>query len=195
MKRSAFISLFGTSLAGAVAAGEPPPAPAPAAGPPAPAAGESQSNPTPTGHSPAARGVEDPRTGPSLTIFYKNQKNSNMGLSDAVMVYARVDFDREKEQPNQILGVKGSFTDEQIVSSVKRFYKEWRSPPDVLLPRPKLILAIQNWGGGGGLYEPFRKISEEFEIDVYTLYPVTDGFGNRPGSPTDERIGEILKKP
>jgi hypothetical protein len=176
MKRTAFISLLGTSFAGAVAADELQPAPA---------------APAPAPRAPRTFGdVADPRSGPSLTIFYKNQKDSNATLNNALMVFARHDL----QPPNQILGVKGTFTDEQIAVALKKFYHEWRPVPCQTVPRPKLILAAQNWGCGYGLYEPLKKLSEEFEIDVYLLYPVITAFASSPGYPghNDKRLGEIL---
>jgi|GEM_PF-3684147 len=165
MKRTAFLSLLGTSLAGTVAAGEPRAALRPSGG------------------------AADPRSGPNLTILYKNQKDANASLSDAPMVFARVDT----KPPNQILGVKGSFTDEQILTALKKFYREWRPSSETSVPRPKLIIAVQNRGGGSGLFEPLKKLSAEFEIDVYQIYPVTTGFQSRPEYPTanDKRLGEL----
>ncbi len=113
-----------------------------------------------------------------------------MSLSDALMVFARHDT----KPPNEIAGVKGSFADDQIVAALRKFYKEWRAPSGTGLPRPKLILAMQNWGCGSGLYEPLKHLSAEFEIDVYQLYPVITRIKSKPEHPAanDRRLAEIL---
>ena len=108
-----------------------------------------------------------------------------------MLVYARHD----KQPPNQILGVEGSFTDEQLIAALKTFYLEWHSPPPHPDgPRPKLILAAQNWGCGAGLYKPLETLSAELGFDVYMLYPVLTDIQQTPDHPTssDKRLGEIL---
>ena len=137
------------------------------------------------------KGVQDPRAVLSPTILFCNRVDSSIGFSHALLVYARHD----KQPPNQILGVEGSFTDEQIITALKTFYLEWHSPPPHPDgPRPKLILAAQNWGCGAGLYKPLEALSAQLGFDVYTLYPVLADIqqtGDHP-TPSDKRLGEIL---
>jgi hypothetical protein len=136
-------------------------------------------------------GVPDPRSFLSPTILFHNGKDSTIGFTHALLVYARWDT----KPPNQIIGVEGSFTDEQILAALKTFYLEWRSPePHPDGPRPKLILAAQNWGCGTGLYEPLKALSAELGFDVYELYPVLTDIqqGRDHPTPSDKRLGEIL---
>ena len=125
-------------------------------------------------------------------ILYHNQKEHKYSLQGPLLIFARWDT----TPPNQILGIEGSFTDEQIIAGLRKFYREWRPPADdATRPRPQLILAQQNWGCGAGLYEPLKALSADFEIDVYQLYPVTTQIQSNPGHPTpnDKRLGELIK--
>lgn len=147
-------------------------------------------DPSPVVTKPA--GVNDPRLAKIPVILFHNQKNHRDGLEGPLLVYARHDI----EPPNQILGIEGSFTDEQIITGLRKFYREWRPPADdANKPRPQLILAKQNWGCGAALYEPLKAISAEFEIDVYKLYPVIRHIESNPIHPTpnDKRLGELIK--
>jgi hypothetical protein len=136
-------------------------------------------------------GVQDPRGVLSPTILFYNKMDSSIGFSHALLIYARHD----KQPPNQILGVEGSFSDEQVIAALKNFYLEWQSPsPHPDGPRPKLILAAQNWGCGSRLHEPLKTLSAELGFDVYMLYPVLTDIQQHRGHPTtsDKRLGEIL---
>src|SRR5438270_506671 len=94
------------------------------------------------------REVPDPRSVKYPHLLFHNQKNAKYGVQGALLVYARWDI----QPPNQILGVEGSFTDEQIIAGIRKFYREWRAPAaDPSQPHPALILATQNWGSGHAL--------------------------------------------
>lgn len=137
-------------------------------------------------------GIRDPRSAMIPVILYHNQKNHRDSLHGPLLIFARWDT----TPPNQILGIEGSFTDEQIITGLRKFYREWRPPEnDPTGPRPQLILAQQNWGCGGTLYEPLKALSAEFEIDVYQLYPVVTQIESTPGHPTpnDKRLAELIK--
>ena len=136
--------------------------------------------------------IKDPRSAMMPVILYHNQKEHKVRLQGPLLIFARWDT----RPPNQILGIAGSFTDEQILSGLRKFYREWRPPADdATQPRPQLILARQNWGCGAGLFEPLKALSAEFAIDVYQLYPVVTQIESNPGHPTpnDKRLGEIIK--
>src|SRR5947209_1173467 len=121
--------------------------------------------------------MKDPRTILVPVILYHHQQEHFDGLTGPFLIYARWD----RKPPNQILGVEGSFTDEQIVAGLRKFYLEWRPPAQhPTQPPPQLILAQQNWGCGGTLYAPLQTLSEEYKIDVYTLYPVITNFASDP---------------
>lgn len=125
-------------------------------------------------------------------ILYHNQKEHKDGLQGPLLIFARWDT----KPPNQILGIEGSFTDEQVIAGLRKFYREWLPPAsDPTQPRPQLILAQQNWGCGAGLYEPLKALSVEFEIDVYQLYPVLTQFESSSEHPTsnDKRLAELIK--
>lgn len=113
-------------------------------------------------------------------------------LSDALLIYARWDT----RPPNTLVGVSGSFSDDQILAALRKFYAEWRPPADDPHRKPpQLILAQQNWGCGATLYEALKRLSGEIGIDVYTLYPVITEIVATPKHPTanDKRLGEMLK--
>lgn len=125
-------------------------------------------------------------------ILYHNQKEPKNSLQNPLLIFARWDV----KPPNQLLGIEGSFTDEQMIAGLRKFYGEWRPPStDPTQPRPQLILAQQNWGCGAGLYEPLKALSAEFEIDVYQLYPVVTQIESNPSHPTpnDKRLAELIK--
>ena len=136
--------------------------------------------------------IKDPRSALMPVILYHNQKEHKDCLQGPLLIFARWDT----RPPNQILGIEGSFTNEQILSGLRKFYREWRPPADdAMQPRPPLILAQQNWGSGAGLFEPLKALSAEFAIDVYQLYPVVTQIESNPGHPTpnDQRLGELIK--
>jgi len=136
--------------------------------------------------------VKDPRSALFPVILYHNQKDHKDVIQGALLVFARWDI----KPPNQILGVEGSFTDEQIIAGLRKFYREWRPPAnDLDQPPPQLILAQQNWGCGGALYDSLKAISAEFKIDVYQIYPVLTQFESATWHPTpnDKRLGELIK--
>ena len=138
------------------------------------------------------KGIPDPRLALVPVILYHNQKDHRDVLQGPLLIFASWDA----KLPNQILGVEDSFTDEQIITGLRKFYREWRPPADdSSCPRPQLILAQQNWGSGAGLYEPLKVLSAEFEIDVYQLYSVGTQFESNPGHPTpnDKRLAELIK--
>ncbi|MES2468012.1 MAG: hypothetical protein V4675_11970 [Verrucomicrobiota bacterium] len=172
MNRSAIITLLAVICTQSFVSAEPPPA---------------------TPSSPAKpTGIPDPRSAMMPVILYHNQKEHKDSLQGPLLIFARWDT----KPPNQILGIEGSFTDEQIIAGLRKFYREWRPPADdATRPRPQLILALQNWGCGAGLYEPLKALSADFEIDVYQLYPVTSQIQSNPSHPTpnDKRLGELIK--
>lgn len=140
-----------------------------------------------------AKGSSDPRTGLTPVILFPNCKNRNAIMQEPLLVYSRWDV----KPPNQILGIDGTFTDAQIIAGLREFYLKWRAPEsDTSRPRPQLILAAQNWGCGAGLYEQVEKISQEFEIDVYTIYPVISELGTDKSHPraNDKVLAEIIKQ-
>ncbi|MCE9611623.1 MAG: hypothetical protein K8R23_15605 [Chthoniobacter sp.] len=172
MNRKAIITLLAVVFLQAFVSGEPPPA-------------QTSSTAKPTG-------IPDPRSAKMPVILYHNQKEHKDILQGPLLIFARWDT----KPPNQILGIEGSFTDEQIITGLKKFYREWRAPADdPTRPRPQLILAQQNWGCGSGLYEPLKALSAEFEIDVYQLYPVVTQIDSNPHHPTpnDKRLAELIK--
>ena len=123
-------------------------------------------------------------------ILYQNQKQHRDVMEEPLLVFARWDI----KPSNQILGIKRSFTDEQIISGLRKFYREWRAPAnDSTRPRPQLIFAQQNWGCGAGLSEPLKALSAEFEIDIYQLYPVIAGFNSVTLAPNDKRLAELIE--
>jgi hypothetical protein len=173
MNRTFIISLFASICALGIVFAEPPPAVTPVA---TAKPGE----------------LKDPRSVMFPVILYHNQKDHRDGIQGALLIFARWDI----KPPNQILGIDGSFTGEQIVTGLRKFYREWRPPAgDSTQPRPQLILAQQNWGCGSDLYEPLKALSAEFEIDIYQLYPVVTQIESNPGHPTpnDKRLGELIK--
>jgi hypothetical protein len=136
--------------------------------------------------------IKDPRSAMIPVILFHGQKEPKSCMNGPLLIFARWDT----KPPNQILGIEGSFTDEQIIAGLRKFYREWRSPAnDPTYPRPQLIFAQQNWGCGSGLYKPLKAISAEFEIDVYELYPVITQIEFTPGKPTpnDKRLAELIK--
>jgi hypothetical protein len=173
MNRTVFASLFAIIVLGAIVFADPKPVASSAA--------------------PGKLGeIKDPRSSALFpVILFHNQKEHKDAIQGALLIFARY-----SKPPNQILGLKGTFTDEQIITGLKKFYREWRPPAnDADRPRPQLILAQQNWGCGGSLYEPLKALSAEFEIDVYQIYPVVTQFESSPGHPTanDKRLGELIK--
>jgi len=170
MKRT-FISLVGVALVHTLAHGDPP-------------------APPPPSEPQKIAGISDPR-GSQPMLLYHNGDEVVHRPANALLVYARWDV----KPPNTILGIKGSFSDEQIMAALKRFYREWRPPQnDASAPRPRIILAAQNWGSGVGLYEPLKSLSREYQIDVYMLYPVITHFEPQPWHPTanDKRLSELI---
>lgn len=141
--------------------------------------------------APQVPGVADPRL-IGLTLLYRDGKQAGEPFSAALMVYARWDV----KPPNTIIGIEGSFTDEQIISALTRFYRDWRpSAEDTSTRRPGLVLASQNWGSGASLYRALKDLSAEFGIDVYVLYPVVTHIERQPFHPTanDKRLAELIK--
>lgn len=141
---------------------------------------------------PTAKGSSDPRTGLTPVILFPNCKNRNAIMQEPLLVYSRWDV----KPPNQILGIDAAFTDAQIIAGLRDFYLKWRAPENgSSRPRPQLILAAQNWGCGAGLHEQVEKLSLEFEIDVYTIYPVISGFGTDKSHPraNDKVLAEIIR--
>ena len=138
-------------------------------------------------------GITDPRFGSQLlNLIYRNGTEVDTHLGDALLIYARWDT----KPPNTLIGVPGSFTDEQIITALKKFFREWHPPAnDTARKRPQLILAAQNWGCGVTLYETLKSLSAEFDLDVYMLYPVIDEITSTPKHPTpnDKRLSELLK--
>ena len=137
--------------------------------------------------------LKDPRSVIFPTILYHNQKNNRDGMQGTLLIFARWDI----KPPNQILGINASFTDEQIITGLRKFYREWHPPAnDPTQGRPPLILAQQNWGCGAALYEPLKALSAEFEIDIYRMYPVVTQIESTPSHPTtnDKRLGDIIKQ-
>jgi hypothetical protein len=137
-------------------------------------------------------GIEDPRAAMIPVILFHHQKNHKDGLQGPLLIFARWDIN----PPNQILGIEGSFTDEQIISGLRKFYHKWRPPANELdRPPPEVIFAQQNWGCGAGLREPLEDLSIEFDLDVYQLYPVVTQIKSHPEHPTpnDKRLAELIK--
>jgi hypothetical protein len=135
-------------------------------------------------------GVSDPRTS-QLYHLYHNGSKASQPFAGAVLVFARWDT----KPPNTILGIPGSFTDDQIIAALKRFYQEWRPPKEnPSAPRPKIILAAQNWGSGATLYDPLKSLSAEFQVDIYMLYPVVTYIEPQQWHPTpnDKRLSELI---
>jgi hypothetical protein len=170
MKRS-FISLVSVALLCILAHGDPPAPP-----------------PTPQ----KVAGVSDPRSSQLLTLLYHNGDEAVQPLADALLIFARWDTNPS----NTILGVNGSFSDEQIMAALKRFYREWHPPQnDPSASRPRIVLAAQNWGSGATLCELLKSLSAEFQLDVYMLYPVVTYIQPEPWHPTanDKRLGELIQ--
>jgi hypothetical protein len=139
-----------------------------------------------------AKGSSDPRTRLTPVILFPNCKNRNAIMQEPLMVYARWDV----KPPNQILGVDDTFTDAQIIVGLREFYLKWRAPEsDSSRPRPQLILAAQNWGCGSSLYKQVEQLSQEFEIDVYLIYPVISEFGTDNSHPraNDKVLAEMIR--
>lgn len=176
MKRSFLATLFAIATFSAVVSGDPA---TPASAPPAPAVQQRQ--------------IKDPRASICPVILYHNQKEPADTMEGPLLIYARHDLN----PPNQILGIDGSFTDDQIIAGLKKFYEQWRPAAghrsDI---RPQLILAQQNWGCGSRLYKPLEEISKKYEIDVYQLYPVLTQIEFTPGNPhpNDKRLSELIKE-
>jgi len=139
-----------------------------------------------------AVGVPDPRFSPRLAmIFHKGESTPYSDLGDALLIFARIGG----KNPNTILGIDGSFRDDQIVAGLKRFYREWRPPVDQPTIRPPhIILASQDWGARGGLDEQLKSLSAEYGIDIYLYHPVITAIAPHPSHPTpnDKRLCEIL---
>ena len=145
----------------------------------------------PQAESTTAR-TSDPRTGLTPVILFPNCKNRKAIMQEPLLVYARWDV----KPPNQIPGIDGTFTDAQIIAGLREFYLKWRAPEsDSSQPRPQLILAAQNWGCGAGLHEQLEKLSKEFEIDVYTIYPVISEIRADKSHPraTDKVLAEMIR--
>ena len=133
-------------------------------------------------------GIADPRRTLVPVILYQNEKQRRAAMEEPLLIFARWDI----KPSNQILGVERSFTDEQIIAGLRKFYREWRAPADdSTRPRPQLIFAQQNWGCGAQLYESLKELSAEFEIDVYQMYPVINGFGPASPAKNDQRLAEL----
>ena len=87
--------------------------------------------------------VKDPRSVAFPVILFHNQKEEGRVDIDALLIFARWDI----KPPNQILGIEGTFSDEQVLTGLKKFYRKWRRPAnDPTKPPPQVILACQNWG-------------------------------------------------
>lgn len=138
-------------------------------------------------------GVADPRTGPSLTVLRDEPGYQSDSLLDAVMIFAT----HTSNPPNRLLGIDRTYTDEEILLGLKRFYTLWRvGKDDTRGVPPQVVLASQNWGCGAGLIEPQKKLSEDHGIDVYLMYPVGGDFRNREGYPfpNDKKLAEIISE-
>jgi hypothetical protein len=110
--------------------------------------------------------VADPRIGPSLTVLRDEPTYQSDSVRDAIMVFAT----HTTNPPNRFLGIERSYTDDEIIRGLIRFYMLWRVENDDPTERPPpVILACQNWGCGAALMAPLKKLSEDQKIDVYLL--------------------------
>lgn len=141
---------------------------------------------------PEKGGIKDPRAAPLLNLIYRDGANHAFrSQSHAILIFARDDAER----PNSIIGIEGSFTDEQIIAALKRFYREWQPPKDYpSTERPSIILAKQGWGSGAPLYKALKDLSAEFQLDVYQFDGVRTHFEVQAYHPTpnDKRLGELI---
>ena len=151
---------------------------------------------------------KDPRdeSSTSFNVRKLNPNEHGSTIPDALLVYSRlafrtttntVDGIESSTGLNEILGVEGTFTDEEIELALKSFYREWKPAHDVGpdAPRPALIMAVETWGAGSRLYKPYESISAEYKVDVYQIYPVLGGFTRKSTHPTpnDKRLVELIK--
>ncbi len=138
-------------------------------------------------------GVADPRIGPSLTVLRDEPGYQSDSIRDAVMIFAT----HTSNPPNRLLGIDRTYTDEEILLGLNRFYALWRVGQDDTrgIP-PQVVLASQNWGCGAGLIAPLKKLSEDHGIDVYMMYPIGDEFRKREGYPlpNDKDLAKIISE-